>query len=171
MRIIRDTPEQLIVANRPWLIGSMLILFILVFVGAGFLVATGEEENLWFGVLFGGLGGGLGAIAFCVFVRRVQIIFDQSDDKITIRRQSVFGYSSDTHALADLTHVEVEETTSIQDGHRSTLYRATLVLDKSTSAGGGSETRIPIVAAYVGGPGAERLAQRINTWLPATNRI
>ncbi|MEP2717560.1 hypothetical protein [Pseudophaeobacter sp.] len=166
MRIIRDTPEQMIIANKPWLIGIMLTLFILVFIGAGILVATGEEGDVWFGILFGGLGGGIGIAAFCAFVRRVQIIFDRPSGTITIRRQSVFGYNSEDHPLEHLSHVEIEQTTTRQNGHNSTLYRPTLVLEAAASAPNG-ETRIPIVAAYTNGVGPNRIAKAVNSWLPA----
>ncbi|OIQ36265.1 MAG: hypothetical protein BM558_14055 [Roseobacter sp. MedPE-SW] len=169
MRIIRNTPEQLIVANKPWLIGVMLVLFILIFIGVGVLVATGEEGDIWFGILFGGLGGGIGIAAFCVFVRRVQIIFDRPKGKITIRRQSVFGYNSEDHPLTQLSHVEIEQTTTRQNGHNSTLYRPTLVLEAAASNPNG-ETRIPIVAAYTNGKGPNRIAKAVNSWLPAKDR-
>jgi hypothetical protein len=170
MRITRDTPEQLIIANTPWLIGIMLILFILVFIGAGLLVASGEQGDLWFGVLFGSLGGGIGIVAFCAFVRRVQIIFDRVAGKIFIRRQSVFGYSSEDHPLDQLSHVEIEQTTTLRDGRSSTLYRPTLVLTAGPAAPG-SKTRIPIVAAYTNGAGSDRIARAVNNWLPAKTVI
>ena len=170
MRITRNTSDQLIIANTPWLIGIMLILFILVFIGAGLLVATAEDGDLWFGILFGSLGGGIGIAAFCAFVRRVQIIFDRSTGKISIRRQSVFGYSSADHPLEQLSHVEIEQTTSFRDGRSSTLYRPTLILAAGSSAAN-IKTRIPIVAAYTNGAGPNRIATAVNSWLPAKDLI
>lgn len=163
MRVVRNTPDQLIVANRPWLLGCLLILFILAFFGVGILVATSEEGSLLFGVLFGGFGGGIGLAVFCGLVRRVQIVFNRTTGEITIRRQSVFGYSSDVHPLEQLSHVVVESTTTMRDRTPSTLYRPTLVLsaDKNIQS---EESLIPIVVAYSGGPGAEQLAEAINAW-------
>lgn len=162
MKITRNTPEQLILADTPWFIGIALILFILAFVGAGLGAASTGGENLWFGLGFAALGGSMGFAAFCLFVRRVQVILDRPGGSIVIRRQSVFGYSQVEHRLADLSRAEVESTTSRSEGRTRTLYRAVLVLDSGMSAG-----RHPVVEAYTNGSGPQRLAEAINAWLPA----
>ncbi|MCF6431688.1 hypothetical protein [Leisingera sp. MMG026] len=162
MKITRNTPEQLILADNPWFIGIALTLFILVFVGAGLGAASTGGANLWFGIFFALAGGGMGFAAFCLFVRRVQVILDRSGGSIVIRRQSVFGYSEAEHRLADLSHAEVESTTSRSEGRTRTLYRPVLVLDGGMSAG-----RHPVVEAYTNGRGPLQLADAINAWLPA----
>ncbi len=159
MKVARNTPDQLILSNTPWLIGIMLVIFILCFVGAGlFLVSEGS----WFGLLFALFGGGMGFGAFCVFVRRVQVIFDRKSNSILIRRQSVFGYDTVEHVLSNLSHAEVETTTSSNDNGSTNVHRAVLVLDKGMSAG-----RHPIVEAFVSGHGSHRLVDAVNSWLPA----
>ncbi len=162
MKVTRKTPEQLVLADTPWLIGIMLIVFILAFVGPGILLMSTGGENIWFGMAFALIGGGLGAGAFCAFVRRVQVIFDRPADRILIRRQSVFGYDAVEHCLADLSHAELETSTRRRDGRSSTLSRPVLVLDKGMSAG-----RHPVVAAYTSGSGARQLVRAVNDWLPA----
>ncbi len=162
MKITRNTPEQLILAGNPWFIGISLILFILVFAGAGLGAASTGGENLWFGLFFALAGGGMGFAAFCLFVRRVQVILDRPGGSVVIRRQSVFGYSQVEHRLADLSHAEVESTTSRREGRTRTLYRPVLVLDSGMSAG-----RHPVVEAYTNGGGPQRLSDAINAWLPA----
>ncbi|MGR3617309.1 MAG: hypothetical protein ACU0BB_14890 [Paracoccaceae bacterium] len=140
----------------------MLTIFIMAFVGVGLtLISTGGIE-IWFGLFFAVFGGGMGVAAFCLFVQRVQIILDHPGNSILIRRQSVFGYKSIEHTLSDLAKGVVQSTTSRSDGRTSTLYRAVLILDKGMSAG-----EHPIVEAYVGGPGPQRLADAVNEWLPA----
>ncbi len=162
MKITRNTPGQLILSNTPWLIGIMLVLFILCFVGAGLFMVTQGGEGLWFGILFALFGGGLGFGAFCAFVRRVQVILDRPTNSILIRRQSVFGYHTVEHKLSNLSHAEVETTTSTSDKGTSKMHRPVLVLDKGMSAG-----RHPIVEAYVSGHGSHRMVDAINDWLPA----
>ncbi|MEM7320828.1 MAG: hypothetical protein AAF408_17630, partial [Pseudomonadota bacterium] len=135
MKVTRNTPDQLILADIPWFIGIMLIIFILAFVGPGLMLASTGGENIIYGLIFAFGGGGLGFGAFCVFVRRVQVVLDRPNDQITIRRQSVFGYQSVTHKLSDLDRAEVESTTSRRDGRTSTLHRAVLVLNQGMSAG------------------------------------
>ncbi|WP_424977764.1 hypothetical protein [Leisingera sp. S232] len=162
MKITRNTPEQLILSDTPWLFGIMLVLFILAFVGAGFGLASAGGENIFFGLFFALMGGGMGFAGLCIFVRRVQVILDRPGGSIVIRRQSIFGYSKVEHRLADLSHAEVESTTSRSSGRTRMLYRPVLILDGGMSAG-----RHPVVEAYTNGRGPQRLSDAINAWLPA----
>ncbi len=162
MKVTRNTPNQLILSNAPWLIGIMLVVFILCFVGAGLFMATEGGEGIFFGIFFALVGGGLGFGAFCVFVRRVQVILDRRTNSIVIRRQSIFGHDTVEHDLSNLSHAEVETTTSSRKGTSSKMHRPVLILEKGMSAG-----RHPIVEAYVSGGGAQRLVDAVNDWLPA----
>lgn len=162
MKITRNTPDQLILSNTPWLIGAMLVVFILCFVGAGLFMASEGGEGVLFGIFFALFGGGMGLAAFCVFVRRVQVILDRPNDRILIRRQSVFGYDTVEHVLSNLSHAVVETTTSNSDRGSSELHRPVLVLDKGMSVG-----RHPIVTAYVSGHGSHLLVDAVNDWLAA----
>ncbi|WP_425085605.1 hypothetical protein [Ruegeria profundi] len=162
MKVSRNNPDQLILSNTPWLIGIMLVVFILCFVGAGLFMATEGGEGILFGIFFALVGGGLGFGAFCVFVRRVQVILDRRSNSILIRRQSIFGYDTVEHDLSNLSHAEVETTTSSRKGTSSKMHRPVLILEKGMSAG-----RHPIVEAYVSGCGAQRMVDAVNAWLPA----
>ncbi|KIC21782.1 MULTISPECIES: hypothetical protein [unclassified Leisingera] len=166
MKITRNTPEQLILSDTPWLIGIMLVFFILVFAGAGLGMLSQGGDLILPGLVFALVGGGMGALAFCLFVRRVQVILDRPGGSVVIRRQSVFGYSKVEHHLADLSHAEVESTTSRREGRTRTLHRPVLVLDGGMSAG-----RHPVVEAYTNGRGAQHLAEAINAWLPASEQM
>ena len=162
MKVTRNTPDQLILSNTPWLIGIMLVVFILCFVGAGLFMATEGGEGIFFGIFFALVGGGLGFGAFCVFVRRVQVILDRRTNSIVIRRQSIFGYDTVEHDLSNLSHAEVETTTSSRKGTSSKMHRPVLILETGMSAG-----HHPIVEAYVSGGGAQRMVDAVNDWLPA----
>ena len=165
MKVTRNTPEYLILADTPWFLGIALILFTLVFVGPGLLIMSAGGENIWFGLLFAGIGGGLGVAAFCVFVRRVQVILDRPNNRIVIRKQSVFGYQAVEHELSHLSHAETERTTSSharREGRLRYLYRPVLVLDQGMSSG-----HHPITETYSSGGGAELLVTAVNDWLPA----
>jgi hypothetical protein len=157
VKITRNTRDQLILADTPWFIGIMLIFFILAFVGPGVAMAL---SGTWEAIFFALFGGGMGFAAFCVFVRRVQVILDHPRNRLLIRRQSVFGYEAVEHQLQHLARAEVESTTSRRDGRTSTLYRPVLVLEGGMSAG-----RHPVVEAYSSGSGAQRLTDAVNAWL------
>jgi len=162
MKVTRNTSSQLILSDTPWFIGTTLVLFILIFVGLGLFLMTDGGEAILFGLIFALGGGGLGFGAFCAFVRRVEVIMDRDKDSIVIRRQSVFGYDAVEHVLSNLSHAEIESTTSRSNQGSSKLYRPVLILNKGMSAG-----RHPIVEAYSSGRGAQRLVDAVNTWLPA----
>lgn len=162
MKVTRNSSNQLILSDTPWFIGIMLVFFILAFVGAGLFLASEGGEGILFGIFYALFGGGMGFGAFCAFVRRVQVILDRKEDRIMIRRQSVFGYETVEHVLSNLSHAEIESTISRSDKGSSTLYRPVLILDKGMSAG-----RHPIVEAFSNGRGAHRLVDAVNNWLPA----
>jgi hypothetical protein len=156
MKIVRNTPQQLIIANKPWLIGIALILFILAFVGAGLLVAT--QEPL-FGIPFALFGGGIGSACFVAFVRRVQVILDCTSNLITIRTQSLYAYSEETHPLSQLNKAVLETTvSSMNNGNASTMYRPALDIGGSLH---------PIVVSYTNTRGPARLVNAVNKWIKA----
>jgi hypothetical protein len=154
MKVTRNTPDQLIIADTPWLIGIMLVVFVLTFVAVGVFLIS---EGTWAGLLFIIAGGGLGFGAFAVFVRRVQLIFDRPLQTITQRNRSLFGYSEVRHELPNLSHAILETSTTSKGG---LLYRPTLVLDAGMSAG-----HMPIVDIYTNTSGPKRIVDAINTWL------
>ncbi|OUS36763.1 hypothetical protein A9Q94_07825 [Rhodobacterales bacterium 56_14_T64] len=153
MKVARNTPQQLILANKPWLIGCALAAFIVLFVGAGLMVAT--EEPLP-GFLFALFGGGIGAACFVAFVRRVQVIFDRDSNLISIRTRSVYAYTQDTYPLPQLRKAVLETAiSSANNGNASTMYRPSLDI-------GG--TLHPMVTSYTSTGGPARLVNAINKW-------
>jgi hypothetical protein len=159
MHVTRNTPDQLILADTPWFMGIMLILFILIFAGAGLLIMS---KAFWPGLLWTACGCGMGVAGFAVFVRRVQVILDRPSNSVTLRRQSLFGYQSVRHQLDHLGQAVAETTTSQNHdtGTRTILTRPVLEFDRGMSV-----ERHPIVEAYTSGNGAARLVNAVNTWL------
>ncbi|WP_138421652.1 hypothetical protein [Maritimibacter alexandrii] len=156
MKVITHTPDLLIVEDRPVFIAIMLIVFTLVFLGAGLgILAAGE----WWGLIFAGLGGGMGLLFFAIFVRRVQVVFHRPDRYVEFRRKNVFRALKVRHDLRDVSRAIVERNRSSEGG---TTYRVTLVFDTGESAG-----LHPITFAYSSGSGHANAARAINEWLGA----
>lgn len=154
MKITTDTPELLIVEDRPVILALALVVFILIFVGTGIgLTVAGE----WWGLLLALFGGGMGFAAFWAFVRRVQVVFHRPEAYVEFRRRNIFGASRVRHALAEIDRAEIEESHSSENG---TTYRVVLVVERGQSAG-----RHPVTLAYSSGSGHHRAAQAINSWL------
>ena len=157
MKITRNTPEQLIIANTPWLLGIMLAVFILAFVAAGLAMVS---QGVWAGLLFALLGGGIGLGVFAGLVRRVQVILDRPTDTITLRTRSLFGYREVQHSLSSLDRAVLETSISSKG---TSLYRPTLILASGMSAG-----PHPVIKVYTNTSGPERAVKAINTWLTTT---
>ncbi|HHS93742.1 MAG TPA: hypothetical protein ENK63_00140, partial [Rhodobacterales bacterium] len=113
MRIKTDTPDLLIVEERPVLLGVLLVVFILVFVGGGLNLAFSGDPK---GLLFALLGGGMGGAAFVALVRRVQVVFHRPGGYVEIRRRNVFGGARLRHDLAEIDRAVIEESNSSDGG-------------------------------------------------------
>lgn len=153
MKVITNTPDLLVVEDRPVLIALLLIGFILVFLAVGLgLLLAGE----WLGLVFALGGGGAGFLAFWGFVRRVQVVFHRPGAYVEFRRRNIFRGARVRHALGEINRAEVEENRS-SDG---ATYRVVLVVPEGQSAG-----RHPVTLAYSSGRSHARAAEAINTWL------
>ena len=154
MKIVRNTPEQLIVSDTPWFTGILLGTITAVLITAG----TGDALN---GDLEGGLGmalggGGMFGLGFAVFVQRAQAILNRETNELILRRRTVIRYTETRHALADLSRA-VLDTTTDSDGDR--LYRPVLMLE------GASRGPHPIVAVYTSSGAPQQVVTAINDWL------
>lgn len=154
MKITADTPDLLIVEDRPILLGLGLIAFILIFVGVGVgLVLSGES---W-GSIFALFGGGMGLVAFWAFVRRAQVVFHRPEGWVEIRRKNLFGSSRVRFDLADISRAEVATSRGSEGG---ATYRVVLVIDRGQSVG-----RHPVTLAYSSGASHHIVEAKINDWL------
>ncbi len=87
MRIAHETPDRLTLESRPWVLGSVLALVILLM--AAISLST-IGQNLWLGLGMA-LGAGLFGLCFVVFVRRVIVILDRPAGALVIRTASLTG--------------------------------------------------------------------------------
>jgi hypothetical protein len=154
IKVTRDTPDQLIVADTPWLLSSALIFFIMVFMAPALLLMF---DGVWQGAIFALAGGGLGLIAFAVFVRRTQLILDIPSDSVTLRWRTLFGFNEVRHTLSNLARAELETT---QSSKGSALCRPVLILSQGMSAG-----PHPIIPSYTNTKRPRRLVDAVNSWL------
>ena len=160
MKVTRDTPDQLILEESPWLLGIGMVGFILAFVGPGlFLVMSGE----WMGLFFAAIGGGLGFMALAVFVQRIQLIFDRGAGTLTIRRATILRYGQETFPLPDVLGVELESRIG---GKGRQMKRAALVLSARTG-----RTLHPITEVWTNGAGPGRTVAAIADWLKRTTPV
>lgn len=159
MQVIKDTPARLVLEERPWVLGSVLIIGILVLLA---LALALSGETLWLTVGFG-LAAALLAVCFAVFVKRVIVIFDRDAEALVIRSRSLMGQGERTIALSDIIAAEVEtsrSTSTSSNGSRTSSITHRAVL--ATRSG-----PIPLTDIFSSGSGAEIDAAAINRWLRA----
>lgn len=158
MRIAETTPDRLTLESRPWALGIVLILAILIFLGIA-LATLGDAPWLAFGM---GLGAALLGVMFVIFVRRVIVILDRSAGAVVIRTASLLGQDERSLRLADITEAAVETTisrsTSSSGAVSSVSHTHRPVLKTRTGD-------VPLTQVYSSGDGAARMAQAINAWL------
>ena len=153
MRVARNTATSLILDETPWLVGLGIVFGWLVFFGIGmFVLFAGILAGLIF-IAFSFVFG----IAFYLFVRRVQIVFQRNENWVEIRRQSLNGYEKIRYDLDEIEKAIVEAST---DDQQRVLSRTTLVIPHGQSAG-----LHPLTDHYSNGSGAEKTANTINHWL------
>jgi hypothetical protein len=152
MKVIHRSESQLIVEDRPWLLGLAMILMALLFLGAGMaLLGSGE--------VFGGLmmvliGGGVPLLIGALMVQRVRLTFDRDSGRLTRTRRSVLGLTQVTYALDRLSHAVVGVSTD-SDG---STYRTELKLRHP-------DETVPFTTYYTSGLRPERICTAVNQWL------
>ena len=164
MRIKHKAPDLLIASQTSWLLATLLYLFVMLFALNGLLlVSRGPVFAL---ILILG-GGGMGVIAICLFVERLQLVLDAQTQTITISAHTIFSYSWAVISLDDLLYATAltTESSDITDPSeiRRTLSRTSLVLRDTEN---GTDTTIhPVSGIYSKGRSEATIINDINSWL------
>ena len=152
MKAIHRSDTLLMIEDRPWFIGLLMILIALTFLFGGLaLLGTGE--------LFGGLmmilvGVGVPLTIASLMVQRVRLTLDRTTGRITRTARSVRGLRQTVYAFDRLQAASLGSSTD-SDG---TAYRMELRLENP------AET-VPLTSYYSGGIRAQRLCDAVNAWL------
>lgn len=155
MRIVRNTPEQLVLRSIPWIIAIMLSVFLLAVISFGLnSLFEGNRTDAFWGLLAIPL---FVSIFIMVFVRRDDLILDRSRNLLELRHSTFRGRTKIQHKLEHLKQAKLQSSRSNKGG---TTYRIALVLD------GGMDAGIhPVTPVYVSGNGAKHGVEAINAWL------
>ena len=147
MTIVRNLPEQLILAHAPWVMGGFLIVCILGCSAAGLaLIFAGETAGLAT-LIF---GAALPLALFGLLVKRDQVIFDRARGTITLQRRTLWRYEARELPLDNLRRVELQE---IADTARPILIFAAPV------------EPVPLIEAYTSGNAPREAMRAITDWL------
>ncbi|HIP24480.1 MAG TPA: hypothetical protein EYG79_12945 [Rhodobacteraceae bacterium] len=159
MKMSQNTPDLLIIDDRPWLLGGILIGFITIFTGIGVAMLF---AGLLAGIVMFLIAGSVFA-AFYFLVERTQLVLDARTGQLEIRKKSMRRMKRSAHALKDLRHTTVEARVSTgSTGAGSNISRLILVMRE-----GHGETNTPLTSALTSGGAAEKISPIVNAWLAA----
>lgn len=158
MKLIRQTPDELLLLHRP--------IFLCIALAAGALLALGAAvwnitQGEWLKAVIALLAtAGLVAPALWFGAERVQIAFSRISGTCTIDTHRLSGVQHEVFRLGQIDAAIVE--THKGQGDTAGSHRVAL-----TFTAGGDENRRPLTTGYAGGTRAKDIAARINGWLDA----
>lgn len=160
MRIVQDTPNLLVIEDRPVVLGTVLGAMVVMLLGLAFLTFAAEP---WL-ALGGSLGAALLGVAFAAFVRRVFVAFDRAAGSVVIRSASIFGQTEEQLPLSEIIEAMVDTTASLDSpgskNRNTQTHRPVLRLK-------GGRLNQPLTKVFSGGKGAAKIVDAINRWLAA----
>lgn len=152
MKVIHRSDTLLMLEDRPWLIGILMIGMALIFLfGSMALMSAGETFG---GVMMGLIGVGVPVLIGALMVQRVRLSFDRQAGQVTRTRRSVLGLSRETYPLDRL----VEARVGASRGSDGTTYRMELRLADPTQT-------VPFTSYHTSGRKPDQMAQAVNDWL------
>jgi hypothetical protein len=152
MKVIHRTDQHLMIEDRPWLIGVLMIVMALVFAFGGMaLLASGEVFG---GMMMLVIGVGVPVLIGALMVQRVRLTFDRSTGTVTRTRRSVAGLTQTVHRLDRVDRARVGVSTD-SDG---STYRMELDLRDPPET-------LPFTSYHTSGRRPEEMAQAVNDWL------
>lgn len=152
MKVIHRTDSLLMIEDRPWLIGGLMVFMALIFLfGSMALFSAGEILG---GTLIGLVGVGVPLLIGALMVVRVRLVFDRAAGTLTRISRSVRGLKREDYPLDRLVEAQLGASTD-SDG---TAYRLELQLR-------GPSEIVPFTTYYTSGRRPERLIVAVNDWL------
>ncbi|MBL9052850.1 MAG: hypothetical protein JNN02_03880 [Tabrizicola sp.] len=152
MKVIQDTETILILEDRPWLIGVLVIVMALMFLYGGMtVIASGE---LFTGLMLTLLGTGVPLLIGALMVRRVRLTFERDAGKVTRTSRSVFGLTQASYPLDRVAEARV----GVKSDSDGTTYRTELRLRDP-------DQTVPFTTYYTSGSRPGQMAEAVNDWL------
>lgn len=152
MKVIHKTTSLLMLEDRPWRIGLLVIGMAMIGVFASMSMIGSGEVLAGSAMAVFGVGGVL--LIGAMLIKRVRLILNRDTGQITRISRSIGGLHQEDFALARLVGASVG---SRRDS-KGITRRTELLLS------GPSET-VPFTDYYTSGGKPDRMAQAINDWL------
>lgn len=157
MILREDTHARLVIEDRPWLLGLVLVAVILIFVGIALFTWATQPMV----ALFCLAGAGLFGLMAGFMVRRSILILDRASGRAVWREVWLRGQREEVFDLSALVGTVVQTQRSTGRGGRS------VVTSRVALRVTGRADPVPLTLVYASGPGAGRAAEAIDRWLAA----
>ena len=151
MRVVSQSPERLVIEERPWFWGVFYILFILSFSWAALQSALQAEF----------LGAALAAavavgvtLLFLRYVERVWLVLDRTEGTAEFRRRGMRGLRRDSFPLDRVKTALAQRGGSGGDGE---TWRLVLLVEGASP--------VPMTPYYQSGKGTKRCVEAVEGWL------
>jgi hypothetical protein len=152
MRIRVDTPERLVITDRPIVLGVTLAAVLLVMLGFA-LAAAGS--GAWIGAAILLFASAVIAGLTAVFIRRSDLVLDRLSGEAHLHSSTLLGKTWLSWPLSEVTGATVQSSRGSEDAGMT--YRPALLL-----SGGRTQELTPV---YTSGQGASRTVTAIERWL------
>jgi hypothetical protein len=159
MKVVQNTPSQLILRRVPW-IYSLVCVFLMLVGGCLALLIFYTSDGLpdfMFGAFVFAIGPGLLGYHFVGVARRDDLILDRSRNLLELRHSTMRGRQTIQHELEFLSRAFLQTQETSKHG---TASRVALLLD-----GGMDEGVHLVTSVYQVGGRAAQTAKTINDWL------
>jgi hypothetical protein len=151
MQIKVDTPERLVITDRPVVIATILLGVLVILIGFAMATAVaGEWTVAAILLVVMAILGGLSA----VFIRRSDLILDRPTATVHLHSSTLLGKTWLSWPLSDLAGATVQSSRSEDSGM---TYRPALLLTDGRTH--------PLTPVYTSGQGANRAVAAIQRWL------
>lgn len=156
MKLVRQTPEKLVLLHRPVALSAALSACALVVLVFGIWhLSDGRWMKAGIALL---VASGLMLPALWFFAERVEVIFDAVSRNATIDTRRLTGPVEEQFRLDKVLKALVQ--TQKGPGHATAVHRVALLL-----APGEKEDERPLTKGYTSGRSASETVARINSWL------
>ena len=156
MKIVRNTPDLLVLEERPILV-ILILLGFTIGLAWGAIGLWGEGERVVSVIM--GLMSVLIAIVLTTTFRRVRLFLDAQADTFSVRTADRHGVRTVSYPLHHLDRALMETSNS---GDGGPTHRVTYILRSGMDVG-----RHPVTSYFTGGDGPRRAVDAINAWLAA----
>ncbi|MFK7744401.1 MAG: hypothetical protein AB8B47_05065 [Roseobacter sp.] len=156
MKMVRQSPDQLVLLHRPRLLSVALGACVLMVLG---ILLWHITQGNWVkaGAAFA-LSLALLAPTLWFATERIDVCFDTETNRVSLKTRRFTGEQEETYKLSALKSAIVE--TYKGPAETAGSHRVALVIETAAT-----DDQIPLTKGYAGGRNAAALANRINTWL------